>query len=512
MSDWSVRANIVYRRSYSRPLNEFSTEFETWPQTVSRVIRHQAWLWERAKGMNLSNAELAELAELHDLILQRKVFPSGRSLWLGGTEIARTRESCNFNCLGRETEFITSLGVKSFFDFQDGDETVVWTHKGRWRRAVVRCYGEQQLQKILFVRGSGSTSIRATSNHRWILKDGEVSDQLKVGDKLLKPRTEFNAWQWESASVEEQMFWCYGFVYGDGTLANFGRTSMVRLCGDKNQYVSRFTSLGFKVSYPKSANGDAFVYFPDYRKTLPDLEEDGLELTLAFVRGYLDADAEKKKNGLPFSNPFISIQASNADAIEFIRSVFPLVGVFILRQSLITGSTNYGKRKDGTTSFRLNTGFGESANMFYSVKSIEPDVVEPVWCLEVEEDNSFTLPNGVVTGNCAFLTVRTVFDIVDTLWLLLQGCFVSGTLVEMGDGSFIPIESIKEGDLVKSYDVDTQEFCVKPVVRLNVNPVKSLVKVILENGEEIICTEDHLFLTTEGWVAAKDLEDKEIVS
>ena len=33
-----------------------------------------------AKGMNLSNAELAELAELHDLILQRKVFPSGRSL------------------------------------------------------------------------------------------------------------------------------------------------------------------------------------------------------------------------------------------------------------------------------------------------------------------------------------------------------------------------------------------------------------------------------------------------
>ena len=114
-------------------MNEFSTEFETWPQTVSRVIRHQAWLWERAKGMNLSNAELAELAELHDLILQRKVFPSGRSLWLGGTEIARTRESCNFNCLGRETEFITSLGVKSFFDFQDGDETVVWTHKGRWR-------------------------------------------------------------------------------------------------------------------------------------------------------------------------------------------------------------------------------------------------------------------------------------------------------------------------------------------------------------------------------------------
>ena len=62
------------------------------------------------------------------------------------------------------------------------------------------------------------------------------------------------------------------------------------------------------------------------------MEDDGLELTLAFVRGYPDADAEKE-NGLILSNPFISIQASNTDAIEFIKSVFRLVGVFIPRQS-----------------------------------------------------------------------------------------------------------------------------------------------------------------------------------
>ena len=48
-----------------------------------------------------------------------------------------------------------------------------------------------------------------------VLKDGEVSDQLKIGDEL-SPRTEFNALAMGTAS-EEQMFWCYGFVYGDGT-------------------------------------------------------------------------------------------------------------------------------------------------------------------------------------------------------------------------------------------------------------------------------------------------------
>ena len=111
MNEWSTRSQLVYRRSYSRPLNEMATEFETWPQTVARVLRHQAWLWERAKGMNLSNEELAELAELRELILNRAAFPSGRSLWLGGTEVARTRESCNFNC--------SFTSVKTVFDAVD---------------------------------------------------------------------------------------------------------------------------------------------------------------------------------------------------------------------------------------------------------------------------------------------------------------------------------------------------------------------------------------------------------
>lgn len=94
----STRAQIITRRTYNRPLRDDGTLFETWEQTVDRVIGHQEWLWQRAKGCELSNEEYAELVELRDLMLAREVSLSGRVLWLGGTQVAKTRESSAFNC------------------------------------------------------------------------------------------------------------------------------------------------------------------------------------------------------------------------------------------------------------------------------------------------------------------------------------------------------------------------------------------------------------------------------
>ena len=94
----SIRAEIVTRRTYNRPLDEKGTKFETWPQTIDRVIEHQRWLWERAKGSKLSKEERSELEVLRDLMLNRKVLLAGRTLWLGGTELSKRREASMFNC------------------------------------------------------------------------------------------------------------------------------------------------------------------------------------------------------------------------------------------------------------------------------------------------------------------------------------------------------------------------------------------------------------------------------
>jgi ribonucleoside-triphosphate reductase len=113
----STRAQVVTRRTYNRPLNTEGTEFETWAETVDRVIQHQTFLWERAKTskvleemplhditpdltewVNLTYREKEELEELRQLLLDRKVAVAGRTLWLGGTSIARRREASMFNC------------------------------------------------------------------------------------------------------------------------------------------------------------------------------------------------------------------------------------------------------------------------------------------------------------------------------------------------------------------------------------------------------------------------------
>ena len=129
----SVRSQVVTRRTYNRPLNEEGTVFESWVQTVARVIEHQRFLWQRAKTWKLmpevklhsidestpnwqalTAKEEAELQELRVLLEAKKLAVAGRTLWLGGTDIARRREASMFNCAFTNVETIYDT-VDSFW-------------------------------------------------------------------------------------------------------------------------------------------------------------------------------------------------------------------------------------------------------------------------------------------------------------------------------------------------------------------------------------------------------------
>jgi ribonucleoside-triphosphate reductase len=97
----SLRAQLITRRTYNRPLDDLGKVFESWEETVNRVIQHQAWLWDRA-----GTAIKEELEELRQLMLDRKILTSGRTLWLGGTEVAKKREASQFNCSFTQVETI----------------------------------------------------------------------------------------------------------------------------------------------------------------------------------------------------------------------------------------------------------------------------------------------------------------------------------------------------------------------------------------------------------------------
>src|SRR5574343_548491 len=102
----STRANLLTQRTYCRPKEDGT--FETWEDVVDRVIEHQRWLWIRARygHSSLSEEQESELQELKELMLARKVSMSGRTLWLGGTDIAKMRESSMFNCSFAKVETV----------------------------------------------------------------------------------------------------------------------------------------------------------------------------------------------------------------------------------------------------------------------------------------------------------------------------------------------------------------------------------------------------------------------
>lgn len=95
MSEQSLRSKLILRRTYNRTLDDNGEKFETFEQTVDRVIGHQKWLWERASN---GYSDEQELETLRKLMLERKVLMSGRTLWLGGTDVAKKREASQFNC------------------------------------------------------------------------------------------------------------------------------------------------------------------------------------------------------------------------------------------------------------------------------------------------------------------------------------------------------------------------------------------------------------------------------
>lgn len=459
-------SDYIHASKYARYLPELKRR-EVYAETVARV---EAMHVERFPHMEF------DIRSAFDLVREKRVLPSMRSMQFAGEAIFKNNNRI-YNCLSRDTDFITSEGVRSFADFADGDEITVLTHTGAWKRAVVRSFGQQQLFNVVLKRGSGTRTIRATANHQWLLNDGTRTTTLKVGDRLQPPPVNFGTWSYFDASPEERLYWAMGYVFGDGTCLRDknGKPaySMVRLCGDDSDFESRFVELGFKISRPPSCNGDAMAYTGKYVKELPSLAVDGIANVTAFVRGYLDADGNRNPNaykpqadGGVHQSPFEGIQASSEGAIEFIQRVFPAVGVYVTREYDKTGEqTNYGTRPT-TKSFGLNSGFGMLRPKLYVVQSITPSTVEGVWCLEVEDDHSFVLPSGIVTGNCSASPVDRLDVFGEALFLLLSGCGVGYSVQYRHVRRLPPLSTVNEKDVYHHVIDDTIEGWADALDRL----------------------------------------------
>ncbi len=92
---------FTFYRTYARFLPELGRR-ETWKETIARAVEYNVGLDRRHRakvGLPIPEEWLREEAEaLFDAIFNLRQFPSGRTLWVGGTPVAEAYPMANYNC------------------------------------------------------------------------------------------------------------------------------------------------------------------------------------------------------------------------------------------------------------------------------------------------------------------------------------------------------------------------------------------------------------------------------
>lgn len=79
-------------------------------------------------------------------------------------------------------------------------------------------------------------------------------------------------------------------------------------------------------------------------------------------------------------------------------------------------------------------------------------------------------------------------------------CFVEGTKIKLSNGDYKNIEHVNPDDEVYTFDIKNDKLTTNKVKAIFSKKVKSTVKYVFENGEELQCTLDHpLYVEGKGW-------------
>ena len=80
--------NFVFYRTYSRFLNDIGRR-EYWYETVKRAVEYNT---------SIAPTSVEEAEQLYDNVFNLRQFLSGRTFWIGNTEVSKSYPLANFNC------------------------------------------------------------------------------------------------------------------------------------------------------------------------------------------------------------------------------------------------------------------------------------------------------------------------------------------------------------------------------------------------------------------------------
>jgi len=310
------------------------------------------------------------------------------------------------NCFSGNTKLLTDKGIKRFRDFKDGETLTVVDKDGNLREAVMHHFGKGKLQKVLLKTPSMSQTVICTPDHRWLLEDGTITTNLKVGDKLYVRKENVNH---PITNKRQAFMFCMGMIIGDGTdrkpaYENDDVSVKIGLwCDRKEKYARYFRMAGFnettedgricfvKRGYSKQnfLNGECWKYLTP---------EDNRYLFM----GYYAADGYYKGN---------ECCTFDSRVLDMIKYTSGMCGYYITRiNEGITGEDTY---KPGRTCWYVYFTTHQSKYNKWVVHSITESYDGGTYCVEEPVTHTFTLEKGIVTGNCSVRLMFAKGDFID---------------------------------------------------------------------------------------------------
>lgn len=128
------------------------------------------------------------------------------------------------------------------------------------------------------------------------------------------------------------------------------------------------------------------------------------------------------------------------------------------------------------------------------IQLIAPDITVGV----VKADQNETDAHVVVGSVQTLRKQQRLEQLTDITMIIIDECFPAGTLV-----GGRPIEAIRVGDTVASWDEETGCETSKTVVATMKKKPSNLVQVKFEDGQTVISTANHPFMTDKGWCPAE---------
>ena len=375
--------------------------------------------------------------ELSDAIGNQRILPAGRQQLAVGREFKTTA----FNCFSGNTEIMTEFGFEKLADICGKERFVISPVSGDLEPAIGKSYGSQDLYEIeiskTFRGGGESYKVCATKNHRWVLQNGEVTQDLKIGD-VLKCGSQYLESDGEG--------WIHGFVFGDGCKSKDKDRYTVRLCGKKRQYSHMFDRCADVVSVI-DVEGDTL-----YRlRSKTNYKELPSESTISYIRGFVDgwiaADActneyfTEDGHKRPYQMHSINLEAMQWLYDYIVLSRYAPTG----KISVHTEPSNYGERKP-LYKFHFRD---QHDHLGYKVVNIKYHSTEEVFCVEEPKYRQITLRNGLRTGQCF-----VGGDIEDSMGGIFDALKEGALTLRSGGGCGWNFGTLRpEGDLVRGLGV-----------------------------------------------------------